>query len=110
MVSITSGNYNAVAGDEISVDKTTFEFTYIFLPSNPAVNTTVKVTENTPSSTYQCSPGNPEDCWPAGVGVQSVDAQQGVLVDNVMTVALAGAGQQVLFTWNGTGWDATYLN
>jgi hypothetical protein len=110
MVSVTTGNYNAQPGDEVSVDKTSFEFTYVFLPSNPPVDTTVKVTENTDPSSYQCSESNPDDCWPAGVGVQSVDAQQGVQIDGSMTLALAGAGQQVLFTWNGSSWNATFLN
>lgn len=96
------GNYYAQPSDcKISVEKTSFDFTYVWLPDNPSVGDEFTIKENT--SSQECELYEEQEyCWPAGVGVQSVNSE--TLIDDVQGVILSDFHQYIRVRFDGTNW------
>lgn len=116
-----AGDYYASLSDcIISIEKTTFEATYVWLPSDTTSGDKYTVTDNTAYTLDSCENDGTEQeplwvCSPAGVTVQSVDSGTGVTVDTTESTTLSGlyyqgspTRQNVTLILNGTNWDATY--
>lgn len=110
--SVTSGDYNAQSSDcVISVDKSVFEFTYIYLPESPSTGDEFLIVENT-SAEPECTVFEGETyCWPAGVGAQAYNqSQTGITVDYSVTAVLGDFHEQVKLIYDGSGnWAAQYI-
>lgn len=110
--SVTSGDYTAQSSDCIvSVDKSVFEFTYVYLPESPSAGDEFLIVENT-SAEPECTEYEGENyCWPAGVGVQSANqSSNGITVDNSVTAVAGDFHEQIKLTYDGNGnWAAEYI-